>query len=125
MVDEPTADLSDYDAYVLLELLREVAHTSALLVVLHNQKHAASLADRMALLAGGRVQRGAWHGRVSVFAHICSGSAIWRTGSCAVPAPDADPAMLAEGVAPPPDLGHLPAVLTTSLAHRLVAGDHG
>ena len=30
--------------------------TSTLLVVLHNQKHAASLADRMALLAGGRVQ---------------------------------------------------------------------
>lgn len=51
MVDEPTADLSDYDAYVLLELLREVARTSTLLVVLHNQKHAASLADRMALLA--------------------------------------------------------------------------
>ena len=100
MVDEPTADLSDYDAYVLLELLREVARTSTLLVVLHNQKHAASLADRMALLAGGRVQEARGMEEFLSSPMSAAGQQFVRTGSCAVPAPDADPAMLAEGVAP-------------------------
>ena len=108
MVDEPTADLSDYDAYVLLELLREVARTSTLLVVLHNQRHAASLADRMVLLAGGRVQEARGMEEFLSSPLSAAGQQFVRTGSCAVPAPDADPATLAEGVAPPPDLGHLP-----------------
>ena len=116
MVDEPTADLSDYDAYVLLELLREVARTSTLLVVLHNQKHAASLADRMALLAGGRVQEARGMEEFLSSPMSAAGQQFVRTGSCAVPAPDADPAMLAEGVAPPPDLGHLPARVLTALS---------
>ena len=116
MVDEPTADLSDYDAYVLLELLREVARTSTLLVVLHNQKHAASLADRMALLAGGRVQEARGMEEFLSSPMSAAGQQFVRTGSCAVPAPDADPAMLAEGVAPPPDLGHLPARVITALS---------
>ena len=115
MVDEPTADLSDYDAYVLLELLREVARTSTLLVVLHNQKHAASLADRMALLAGGRVQEARGMEEFLSSPMSAAGQQFVRTGSCAVPAPDADPAMLAEGVAPP-DLGHLPARVLTALS---------
>ncbi len=100
MVDEPTADLSDYDAYVLLELLREVARTSTLLVVLHNQKHAASLADPHGAAGRRAGARGTWHGRVSVFTHVPQrASSLCVRGSCAVPAPDADPAMLAEGVA--------------------------
>ena len=115
MVDEPTADLSDYDAYVLLELLREVARTSTLLVVLHNQKHAASLADRMALLAGGRVQEARGMEEFLSSPMSAAGQQFVRTGSCAVPAPDADPAMLAEGVAPP-DLGHLPARVLNALS---------
>ena len=115
MVDEPTADLSDYDAYVLLELLREVARTSTLLVVLHNQKHAASLADRMALLAGGRVQEARGMEEFLSSPVSAAGQQFVRTGSCAVPAPDADPAMLAEGVMPPPGLGHLPARVLATL----------
>ena len=115
MVDEPTADLSDYDAYVLLELLREVARTSTLLVVLHSQRHAASLADRMVLLAGGRVQEVRAMEEFLSSPMSAAGRQFVRTGSCAVPAPDADPAMLAEGVTPPPDLGHLPARVLAAL----------
>lgn len=101
---------------MLLELLREVARTSTLLVVLHNQKHAASLADRMALLAGGRVQEARGMEEFLSSPMSAAGQQFVRTGSCAVPAPDADPAMLAEGVAPPPDLGHLPARVLTALS---------
>lgn len=116
MVDEPTANLSDYEAYVLLELLREVARTSTLLVVLHNQRHAARLADRMALLAGGRVQEA--RGMEDFLAAPVSeaGQQFVRTGSCAVPAPDADPATLAEGVAPPPAIGPWPDASATAPA---------
>ena len=109
MVDEPTADLSDYDAYVLLQLLREVARTSTLLVVLHNQRHAAGLADRMVLLAGGRVQEARGMEEFLSSPHSEAGQQFVRTGSCAVPAPDADPATLADGVPPPPPMHHLPA----------------
>jgi atypical dual specificity phosphatase len=109
LVDEPTAELSDYDAYVLLELLREVSRHSTLLVVLHNQRHAARLADRMVLLAGGRVQEA--RGMEEFLSSPASeaGQQFVRTGSCAVPAPDADPATLANGLAPPPLPSTVPA----------------
>lgn len=116
MVDEPTADLSDYEAYVLLELLREVARSSAVLVVLHNQRHAAQLADRMLLLAGGRVQEARAMEDFLSAPQSDAGVQFTRTGSCAVPAPDADPALLAEGVKPPPPLRHLPASVLKAIA---------
>lgn len=57
MVDEPSADLDDYSAYLLLDLLREVARTSAVLLVLHSQKHAQMAARHVLLLAGGQIGR--------------------------------------------------------------------
>ncbi len=104
MVDEPTADLSDYDAYLLLDLLRAVGRTSSLLLVLHNQKHARMVGQQMVLLAGGRVQEA---GDMETFLSAPqspAGQQFVRTGSCAVPAPDAQAATLAEGVAAPPPL---------------------
>lgn len=121
MVDEPTADLSDYEAYVLLELLREVARSSALLVVLHNQRHAAQLADRMLLLAGGRVQEARAMEDFLSAPQSEAGAQFMRTGSCAVPAPDADPAQLADGVPPPPPLRHLPASVLKAIAEATTA----
>lgn len=104
LVDEPTADLPDYDAYLLLDLLRAVARTSALFLVLHNQKHAQMVAHRMVLLAGGRVQEARAMEDFLSAPQSEPGQQFVRTGSCAVPAPDADPATLAEGVVPPPPL---------------------
>lgn len=104
MVDEPTADLEDYDAYLLLELLREVAKDSTVLVVLHNQRQANQVAQRMMLLAGGRIQEtqtmeGFLSSPISE-----AGQQFVRSGSCAVPAPDANPQHLDTRVAqtPPP-----------------------
>src|SRR5690606_30052489 len=116
MVDEPTSNLSDYDAYVLLEVLRNVARTSTLLVVLHNQRHAAQLADRMLLLAGGRIQEARTMEDFLTAPQSEAGMQFVRTGSCAVPSLDADPDTLAEGVAPPPALRHVPAGVLQAVA---------
>lgn len=51
MLDGPTTDLSDYEAYLLLDLLRAVARHSALLLVLDNHKHAQMLGQQVVLLA--------------------------------------------------------------------------
>ena len=121
MVDEPTSNLPDYDAYVLLELLREVARASTLLVVLHNQRHAARLADHMLLLAGGRIQEARAMEDFLAAPQSEAGAQFVRTGSCSVPAPDADPASLAEGVAPPPPLLHVPDDVLRAMAEAKAA----
>lgn len=104
MIDEPTFGLSDYDAFLLLELLRNLGRRSGILVVLHNQKHARAIASEVALLAGGRIQEAT--GAEPFFGTPQSPAArqFVATGSCALPAPDADPQALAEDVEPPPPL---------------------
>jgi atypical dual specificity phosphatase len=94
LVDEPTADLSDYDAYLLLDLLRALARDTAVLVVLHNQRHAQMVAQHMVLLAGGRIQEARPMEDFLSMPISEAGMQFVRTGSCAVPAPDADPATL-------------------------------
>ena len=104
MVDEPTSNLSDYDAYLLLDLLRAVGRSSALLLVLHNQKHARMVGQHMVLLAGGRVQEAGTMEAFLSAPRSAAGQQFVRTGSCAVPAPDAPIATLADGVQAPPPL---------------------
>ena len=58
----------------------------------------------MVLLAGGRVQEtGAMESFLSA-PQSAAGQQFVRTGSCAVPAPDAPVAMLADGIEAPPPL---------------------
>lgn len=121
MVDEPTSNLSDYDAHVLLELLREVARTSTLLVVLHNQRQAAQLADRMVLLAGGRIQEARAMEDFLSAPQSEAGMQFVRTGSCSVPSLDADPGSLADDVAPPPAPRHVPASVLQAVAEAKTA----
>lgn len=104
MVDEPTADIGDYEAYLLLDLLRKVAATSAVLLVVHNQKHASMAAQHMLLLAGGRVQETRAMEDFLLAPQSAAGQQFVSTGSCALPAPDADPAMLADDAPIPPPL---------------------
>ncbi len=113
MVDEPTAGIGDYDAYLLLDLLRRVADTSAVLLVVHNQKHARMAAQHMLLITGGRVQEARRMEDFLLAPQSPAGRQFVRTGSCALPAPDADPATLADDVpAPPP----LPAAAHAAMA---------
>lgn len=121
MVDEPTSNLPDYDAHVLLELLREVARTSTLLVVLHNQRQAAQLADRMVLLAGGRIQEARAMEDFLSAPQSEAGMQFVRTGSCSVPSLNADPDCLADDVAPPPAPRHVPASVLQAVAEAKTA----
>ena len=93
MVDEPTADLSDYEAYLLLDLLRAVARHSSLLLVLDNHKHAHMLGQQVVLLAGGRVQEAGAMEQFLSTPQSLAGQQFVRTGNCALPesAPDAPP----------------------------------
>lgn len=100
MVDEPTAGLDDTDSTRLLDLLRRMADSMAILLITHNQRHAC-VAQHMLLLAGGRIQEA---GDMDAFMRAPqsdAGRQYVRTGSCAVAAPDADPRTLSAGVPAP------------------------
>ncbi|MBL8484824.1 MAG: ATP-binding cassette domain-containing protein [Rhodocyclaceae bacterium] len=104
MVDEPTAGLEPDQAACILDFLAAEGERRALLVVLHNQQEAHRLGGSTVLIAGGRVMEA--QGTDSFFAHPRSdaGRDFVRSGSCAVPAPDAVSDDLDEGVLPPPPL---------------------
>ncbi len=54
-VDEPTSELDDADAAPILTLLQAQGEQRAILFVTHHQRHARQIAQRAALLAGGRL----------------------------------------------------------------------
>ncbi|MEG0921936.1 MAG: ATP-binding cassette domain-containing protein [Comamonas sp.] len=87
MVDEPTAELSDYDSYLLLELLKRVAHERAVLLITHNQRQARGVADRVLLLAGGSIQESNTAEDFFSAPYSPAGLQFVRSGSCAVVAP--------------------------------------
>ncbi|MEW5737397.1 MAG: ATP-binding cassette domain-containing protein [Myxococcota bacterium] len=115
-LDETTASLEPDAAERVMGLMRWYARDRAVLFVTHNQLHARGAADHALLLAGGRIQEAA---PAQAF-FTCPTSAITRrfleNGSVCLPAPDADPAALAEGIAPPPPL---PAAARTYVSATL------
>jgi len=105
MIDEPTYGLSDEAAAVVLDLIVKLGHEMACLVVLHHQRQARWIGDRILLLAGGRVVADA--NREAFFENARQDPVVAqfiRTGSCSVPSPDASPESLDESVPPPPPL---------------------
>jgi atypical dual specificity phosphatase len=105
MIDEPTTGLSESDADILLTLLQTMAQSTALLIVLHNQKQARKISDKVVLLAGGYVQ--AQCSPDEFFSGASENPVVAQfvtTGSCAVPSPGMVAEMLAEDVPPPPPL---------------------
>lgn len=104
MVDEPTADLEGYEAFVLLELLRQVAQRMAVLMSTHQQQHAQAVAQDMLLLAGGRVAEAQSMEAFLRAPLSLAGQQFVRTGSCSVASPDARAEDLEEGTPMPPPL---------------------
>jgi len=103
-LDEPTTGLDDEDAERLIRHLHQEAGKRALIVSVHNQRHARRIGGDMVLLAGGRVQE--WQPTSGFFAAPLSeaGREVIQGGTCSVPAPDARPEELDEAVTPPPPL---------------------
>lgn len=96
LLDEPTTGLTDDEAFALLDRVVEEAAARAMLVVLHNQRHALHAGGRAALLAGGVIQE---EGRTEDLLRqprSAVAQQFVRTGSCSVPSPGTDPAELSE-----------------------------
>ncbi len=101
-LDESTAGLELADARRLLSVIRDYARERAVLFVTHHQGHAREVADRMSLLAGGRIQ-----GESNAEAFFSSegttlAGRFLDSGGTRLPSPDARPEDVSEGEAPPP-----------------------
>ncbi len=88
-VDEPTATMEDDEAEPILDLLRQIGMQRAVLFITHNQRHARSTAQYIALLAAARL-----HGVLQAEAFFSDSASpvvqdYVRTGGCHVPSPDA------------------------------------
>lgn len=116
MVDEPTAELEGYEAFVLLELLRQVGLRTAVLMSTHQQQHAQAVAQDMLLLAGGRIAEAQSMEAFQRAPLSLAGQQFLRTGSCAVASPDARAEDLEEGVPLPPPL---PAAAVAAISEFL------
>lgn len=103
-LDEPTTGLSEEESIRLLDYMREEAKRRALLVVLHNQKHARYLGGEAVLMAGGYVQE--WQPIPQIFDQPNSAAAreFARRGTCTVASPGAKPEELDEAIPIPPPL---------------------
>ena len=116
MIDEPTANIKGYEAYLLLDLIKQIAQHRAVLMVTHQQQHAQAVAQQMLLLAGGVIQEA---GPMTDFLQrpvSAAGQQFVRTGSCSVPMPGTPLQDLADDVLPPPPL---PAAALAAIAEFL------
>lgn len=103
-IDEPTTGLSEEESAKLLAYMREEATRRALLVVLHNQRHARLLGGEAVLMAGGYVQEQQSVPQIFESPVTAAAREFARSGTCTVASPGADPAELDESVPPPPPL---------------------
>jgi len=109
LLDEPTTGLEETEAAQLLDLIAAEGRRRAILIALHNLSHARRLGGNVVLMAGGRVQEAGSIEDVLREPRTDAGRSFVRTGSCSVPAPDADPETLDPQMPPP---APLPAVAT-------------
>lgn len=118
MVDEPTADLDGYEAFLLLDVIKQVGQHSSVLLVTHQQQHAQAVAQHMLLLAGGHIQEARPMAEFMQRPASAAGQQFVRTGSCHVPMPGTPVHELADDVLPPPPL---PAAALAAIAEFIEA----
>ena len=124
LIDEPTSDLEPAQSAVVLALIQALGATHTCLVVLHNQQQARGIADRLVLLAGGRVQVSAE--RDAFFANPDNHPVLaqfLRTGSCHVPAPDSRPEELEPAIVSAIGTPSTPGTATVPAAQAPPAAD--
>ena len=103
-IDEPTTGLTDTESARLLTYLRAEASRRALLVVLHNQKHARLLGGTAVLIAGGHVQEQQSIPQIFDAPISVAGREFARNGTCNVASPGTPLEHLDESVPPPKPL---------------------
>ncbi|MPS94196.1 ATP-binding cassette domain-containing protein [Comamonas sp.] len=113
MIDEPTAELEGYEAFLLLDVIKQIGQHRCVLMVTHQQQHAQAAAQQMLLLAGGRIQEAAAMEQFIQHPLSAAGQQFVRSGSCAVPMPGTPVQELADDVLPPPPL---PAAALAAIA---------
>lgn len=114
LMDEPTHGLGEDDARRVLRLIQLLGQRHTCLMTTHNQRHAREIADWAVLMAGGRIQVATT--ATAFFANTPRHPVLaqfLRTGSCAVPAPDAKQHELADGTCLPPPLPQVAMAVAT------------
>jgi atypical dual specificity phosphatase len=101
-LDESTAGLEDDAAERILAVIRGYARAHAVLFVTHHQGHARAVADRVALLAGGRIQQEMSAEDFFTSDGTTLAGHFLDSGGFRLPSPDARPEEVSEGEAPPP-----------------------
>lgn len=104
LIDEPTADLQGYEAYLLLDLLRQLSARMAIVLVTHNLEHARAVARDVLLIAGGRIIESTPASEFFQDPQTTAGKQFMSSGSCFVASPGAKAEELADDVEPPPPL---------------------
>lgn len=103
-IDEPTTGLKEEESERLLAYMREEATRRALLVVLHNQKHARMLGGSAVLIAGGYVQEQQSIPEIFDSPVTAAAREFARSGTCTVASPGTPAEFLDESVPPPKPL---------------------
>jgi atypical dual specificity phosphatase len=103
-VDEPTVGLSDNQAASVLKVLKCWSEKNCVLMAAHHQKQVREVADRVVLLAAGRVQEATDTAVFFASPQSSAGREFVDSGTCTSPRPDAAPEDLAEDVDLPPPL---------------------
>lgn len=105
LLDEPTTGMNEVGSSMLLKLTKKLGEERVCMIILHNQMQAREVADQILLLAGGRVQ--AYENKDDFFNNKSKNDVVaqfLRSGSCNIPAPDADANTLDESIPKPPPL---------------------
>lgn len=119
LLDEPTTKMTEKGANLLLELIKNISKERVCITILHHQKQAQDIADKVMLLAGGRVQ--AFESNDDFFKNKKQNEVVaqfLRSGSCYVPAPDADIDALDETAIKPPPLPKEAIEIITKLKEK-------
>lgn len=103
-IDEPTTGLGEDESMRLLQYIKEESERRAILVVLHNQRHARVLGGEAVLMAGGYIQERQPIPQIFENPQSPCGKEFARNGTCTVASPDANPEELDESIPPPPPL---------------------
>ncbi len=103
-VDEVCVGLEEHEALEVMQLLDRIAKERTVFMCTHNQSYAQKISTTIALLAGGRFIEVTPTLEFFQQPRTPTGATFLRTGSCALPSPNATAEDLSPDVGAPPEL---------------------